>query len=256
MIYNNNELDIIEKSFVNILNHIKNDSKKILLIINETQLNINLKREITKITNNLKRGNIVDICLDIDLRNVKENNYNVIIELPFINLNESNMNKKYFYQDFNFGYKNQYFSFVNFFQIFEIFKMKLQNMSKIRIVNIASNYYSNLFFNTEKTLLHEKISEYFNNIHTVKENSLGKKDTISIKTKKEELFEKYGKQTIEELVELLKNNSDIKEKLFYKFILNNEKDLFQKEKLNVSLINGKKGYITVKLIPPMKQREE
>ena len=79
---------------------------------------------------------------------------------------------------------------------------------------------------------------------------------MSIEDKKKELFLKYDKNLISDVVELIKNNSDLKKEIFHKFIKSKEPLLWKNKSINVSIIDGRKGFITVKMIPPTKQREE
>lgn len=141
--------------------------------------------------------------------------------------------------------------------IFDVFKIKLSHLNTINIVNISSNYYSNIFFSSNKIPLHGKLKKYFEgkpviNIEANNSNS----DLIGIKEKKDELFKKYNKNLIIELVELIKNNNDLKLFIFRKFISEKQHLVWKDKDTNVSLMNGKKGYINVVMIPPTKQREE
>lgn len=212
-------------------------------------------RIIQLIVNETKGENIVDIFNNNDLKDAKENYYDVIIELPFLNIIESNNKRKYLNHKFNYEYKNQFFTFANSTSIFDVFKIKLENINKIKITNIASNFYSNLFYFSGKIPLYDNIIKYFN--LKLDTNSVSKnKITIDIDLKKEKLNKKFGKPLIKGLVDLIKNNQELKEQLFFNFIKSKEDYIWANKNKNVSLTSGKNGYYTVKLIPPMKQREE
>lgn len=210
---------------------------------------------IQSIVNETKEENIVDIFTKNNLKDAKENYYNVIIELPFMNILESNNKRKYFIHKFNYEYKNQFFTFANCNMIFDVFKIKLENINKIKITNLASNFYTNLYYNSGKIPLYDKIIKYFNsNFDTI---GMSKHtNTIDIDSKKEKLYKKFGQPLIKGIVDLIKNNQELKEQLFFNFIKSKEENIWENKNINVSLTSGKKGYYTVKLIPPMKQREE
>jgi len=250
---------VLEKSIFNILEQLKNDKKDILVIFDDKKINKHLKERITEIINTNKADNMIDFYLTSQIERSPQDKYNVVLELPFLSFEQTNVIRKLLVQKLSYDYKNQYFSFVNinFTEIFEIFKMKLQNINRINIVNICSNYYSNKFLNSNKNQLHDKLREYLEGKLVYKnETILSKSYIMSIEEKKKVLFEKYDKNLICDIVELIKNNSDLKKLIFIKFIKSKEHLFWKNKNVNVSLINGKKGYITVKMVPPTKQREE
>lgn len=249
----------MERSILNILEQITNDKKNILVFFDETKINKNLKQRITDIINNHKANNNVDFFSGKELENAPKDNYNIVLEFSFTSLEQSNSNRKYLISNFSYEYKNQYFSFVNInaTEVYEIFKIKLQNINRTNIVNICSNYYSNLFFNSNKLPLYDKIRQFFEGtLIQNKQEAKSQSDSMSIEDKKKELFQKYDKNLICDIVELIKNNADLKKEIFHKFIKNKEHLLWKNKNINASMIDGKKGYITVKMIPPTKQREE
>lgn len=252
-------MDVVERSIMNIFEQIKNDKKKILLIFDDTKIKKSFRQSTEALINGLKADNQVDIYSKKELEKAPVNAYNVVLELPFASLDQSNENRKYLISDFSYEFKNQYFGFVcvDISGNYEIFKMKLQNLNRINIVNLCSNYYSNLFFNKNEIPLLDKIRKYFNgNLEKNNKEPISKLDLKSIDEKKKELFAKYDKNLIRQVVELIKNNSDLKNMIFHKFIKNKGHLLWENKNINASMINGKKGIITVKLIPPTKQREE
>jgi len=223
------------------------------------KINKTLKEKITNVINVHKAQNNVDFYSKKDLENTTQNNYNIVIELSFSSLEQSNTNRNFLKSNLCYEFKNQYFAFVNVntTEIYEIFKIKLENIYKMNIVNLCSNYYSNLFFNSNKIPLYDRIRDYFDG--TLIENkpqAKSKSDLMSIEDKKKELFLKYDKNLISDVVELIKNNSDLKKEIFHKFIKSKEPLLWKNKSINVSIIDGRKGFITVKMIPPTKQREE
>ncbi len=223
------------------------------------KINKTLKEKITNVINVHKAQNNVDFYSKKDLENTTQNNYNIVIELSFSSLEQSNTNRNFLKSNLCYEFKNQYFAFVNVntTEIYEIFKIKLENIYKMNIVNLCSNYYSNLFFNSNKIPLYDRIRDYFDG--TLIENkpqAKSKSDLMSIEDKKKDLFLKYDKNLISDVVELIKNNSDLKKEIFHKFIKSKEPLLWKNKSINVSIIDGRKGFITVKMIPPTKQREE
>ena len=252
-------MDVVERSITNIFEQIKNDKKKILVIFDDTKIRISLRQSIEALIKNLKADNQVDIYSKKELEQATVNAYNVVLELPFASFDQSNANRKYLISDFSCEFKNQYIGFVcvDISGNYEIFKMKLQNLNRINIVKLCSNYYSNLFFNKNEIPLFDKIRKYFNgNLKKNDKEPKSNPDLKSLDEKKKELFAKYDKKLMSEVVELIKNNSDLKNMIFHKFIKNKGHLLWENKNMNASMINGKKGIITVKLIPPTKQREE
>lgn len=218
-----------------------------------------MKERIEALIKDLQANHQVDIYLKRELEKAPIDKYNVVLELPFSSIEQSNANRKYLISKFSCEFKNQYFTFVcaNITNKFEIFKLKLQNINRINIINPSSNFYSNLFFNRNKIPLNDKIKKYFNGaLEKNNKESKTKGDSMSIDEKKKELFAKYDKNLICEVVDLIKNNSDLKKQIFNTFIKNKQSLLWENKNLNVSMIEGRKGFITVKMIPPTKQREE
>lgn len=244
MIYNESFPESIQKSIQNIFEYLKEESKEILVIINEAKVTKLLKSLLENEINLRKNQNSVRFINKDNLKNIEEDEYNIIIELPFSSSSDFKNHIKFLNKNLNYKFKNQYFCFANAKQIYEIGNLKLGNLYKIRIQNLASNFYFNSFLSVGNPPLHKKIAEYFSS-----ENS-------NIENKKLELTKRYPNININEVVKYIKGNNELTKKIFMDFIQKRSNLLFKDKDDKYSIINGKKGYFNVKMVPPMKQREE
>ena len=241
MIYNEAFPDIVEKSIINILNHIKNKKKKIIFLIQDSKTLTNLKINLENLISNNKYNNEIQIKFFKDKDSLLHNEYDIIIELPILSFVDFFSNRKFLNDKFNYSEKSQVFSFVNSTNSYDLYKFKLETLNNVKITNLASNYFYNLYL--DKVIpIKEKLDDFINE----------KFDKDNLK----EIHEKFPHLKCDQLLEYIKSNEHIKKKIFFEFMKKFTQETKENKDSAVSLTNGKKGYVNLMLIPPIKQREE
>lgn len=269
MIYDKENLEVIELGILNILEKVKNEEKKILIKYNENDIDNNnflnnlknLIENFNKNNNNLHQITFLENQELLRERIKHLNKYNILFDLSLKIPKEYKINLEYLSQEFNYEFKNHLFNFFEKENIFDLLKYKLENIEKINIRNFSSKFFYSDFLTKKQYPLNPKILEILNDNNLPKNDIKNIRDfnnnKITLNEKRNFLEKKYGEKfNIDLLIDLIKANPKLRYNLYRNFLKKNSGKLLGDKDLKITMLTGEEGYIDFILTPPLKQREE